>query len=613
MNAIVRYFGLRQTDANLATQPQDDQSKRRLIKRDMDAQKMATSSEGGPTSTMEAWLSTLRSQLSHVDSSSPEMLSALLNERAAVKSLLSIVDAQINARAPVSRLPPELVVNILSYCMVDGIRAMAYVPTTAPWVRFTWVCRRWRHIMLASPMFWCNFVLPLPPKWSRAMLARSQNLPLSISCSYHVSPSPKQSPAWFLPFDTLERVRSMRMFDLIGSGSAAFYSRLLSTPAPILEVATFFSTPKHLPRDELFANSAPRLRHLDICHARILPLSSFSPILVYLKISNVSDPRQSLPDFIAALNRLSRIETLALEKCLGSFSSASRAPSPSQIAKLPSLECLQISGTVSECLNFLRHVQTPDAMILHVEANTDEGVDDFAALFPFLAPARGYTADPFRAIQIGVEGLMNLTIYARHNDVYADYLPWNRIFTFVWSDENTVWEFLPVLCEEAGMHNWRSLSIEVDSSETAEGPPPVEDWLGLLGAAKELQRLHAAGDAGNALCPTLSATMEHGTYGRASAGTLVWPQLHILELENLDLSYRYKAGEGRSWAECTGMRVDDVLLRELEHRQQRGAAALDKLHLRSCTVDSQWLRKVEGVVGSVFVENIDNEDFGVIF
>ncbi|KAI0044076.1 hypothetical protein FA95DRAFT_305611 [Auriscalpium vulgare] len=78
----------------------------------MDTQKMHNFGEGSPTSTTEAWLSTFRLQLSHVDSGSPEMLPALFNERAATNSLLSIVDAQINACAPVSRLPSELVVTI---------------------------------------------------------------------------------------------------------------------------------------------------------------------------------------------------------------------------------------------------------------------------------------------------------------------------------------------------------------------------------------------------------------------------------------------------------------------------------------------------------------------
>ncbi|KAI0042505.1 hypothetical protein FA95DRAFT_1610152 [Auriscalpium vulgare] len=491
---------------------------------------------------------------------------------------------------------------------------MAYVPTTAPWVRFTWVCRRWRHIMLASPMFWCNFVLPLPPKWAHAMLARSQHLPLSISCSSRDSRYPKHSPAWLLPFDTLERVRSIHLFDLMGP--VTFYCRLLSTPAPILEVATFSRVPNYLPRerDTLFANSAPRLRHLDICYARILPLLSFSPNLAHVNISDVPEPPQSVPEFVAALNRLSRIETLMLENCLHPFA-APHAPSSSQIANLPPLECLQIAGTVLECIGFLYHVQAPDAGSLHVTAVADWGVDDFAGLIPFFAPARGYTTDPFRTIQISSECAGHLIIFAHHNDVHADYSTWNRIFNFGWDSGDSVCGFLRTLCAETGVRNWRSLSIQVDCSDTMQVVSPVEDWADMLGAATELRTLHAASDAGAALCPVFSATVEHGTYGRTPAGTLVWPQLHILELDSVDFSYRYEARDGISWADCTGMRVDDVLLRELEHRQQRGAA-LDELHLRRCTVDSQWLRKVEGVVGSVFVEIddeiVDGETFGVI-
>ncbi|KAI0046220.1 hypothetical protein FA95DRAFT_1408624 [Auriscalpium vulgare] len=212
------------------------------------------------------------------------MVLALRNERTAIRSLLSIVDARFNASAPVSRLPPELLVTILSHCSVGNgyypkIRPMCYVPPpTVPWVRFSWVCRRWRQLMLSCPMLWCDFVLPLPPQqWARAMLTRSQRLPLSISCSPQARPPPQSSPAWQLPFDTCEQVRSFQMSHLPFNGIAANISRLISTPAPILEVASFIDMHEYLPREALLANCAPRLRHLTIHGASVLSLSSLPP------------------------------------------------------------------------------------------------------------------------------------------------------------------------------------------------------------------------------------------------------------------------------------------------------------------------------------------------
>ncbi|KAI0042727.1 hypothetical protein FA95DRAFT_1564013 [Auriscalpium vulgare] len=459
--------------------------------------------------------------------------------------------------------------------------------------------------MLASPMLWRDFVLPLPLQWARTMLDRSQHLPLSISCSHQALPPPQGSPAWQLPFDTLEHVRSIQMSRSAFNGNTTDISRLLSTPAPALEVFSFINMSGYLPREALFANCAPRLRHLTIYGARLLPLSLFSPNLVNLVISHVFLKRpESLSEFIAALQRLSRIEMLTLVGCLHPFSSAPQAPAPSQLAKLPTLSCLTIEGTVPQCLGFLRHVQTPDTIVLHVAAHKQGGVNDFTALFPFLT--QGSAEDSFRVVKFRSEGPGNLTIFARHND--ADYAPWDRNFEFEWGDfGDTVRDFMLVLCAEAGMRHCLSLSIELeDDDPPSETPFRPDEWMDILGAATELQTLQTSGGVGIMLCPTLSATVEDGTYSRTAAGSLVWPQLHILKLNYVNFSYRYQAGDGSSWAECTGMRADEVLLRELEHRRQRGAV-LEELHLGSCTVDAQWMYKVADVVGRLSADNLQED------
>ncbi|KAI0040068.1 hypothetical protein FA95DRAFT_1683993, partial [Auriscalpium vulgare] len=181
-------------------------------------------------------ISNLRLQFSPVESSSPDSLAALRNERAAILSALSIVDSRMNASAaPILRLLPEILVSIFSYfanqVLVERIKSMDHLPPTVPWVRLTWVCRRWRDIILTNPTLWCDLVLPLPPQWARAMLVRSQRLPLSINYSYEHK-APAWSPAWALPFNTLEKVRSIHAH---GIGIPGDFPQLLSTPAPILE------------------------------------------------------------------------------------------------------------------------------------------------------------------------------------------------------------------------------------------------------------------------------------------------------------------------------------------------------------------------------------------
>ncbi|KAI0045422.1 hypothetical protein FA95DRAFT_1607723 [Auriscalpium vulgare] len=573
----------------------------------MDGQEVHGLADSSPTSPTEAWLSTLRSQLSRIESSSVESLAALRNERAAIASVLSIVDSRINeSAAPIFRLPPELLVRIISYFAVnrllsERVPSMDHLPPTVPW--------RWRHIILTSPTLWGDFVLPLPPQWAHAMLVRAQRQPLSISHSYEHK-APTNSPAWALPFDTLEQVRSIHMR---GVDAAAEYSQLLSTPAPILEVASFSQFP--VPGEALFANCAPRLRNLTVHHAPVVPLSSFLPNIVSLSIGYVDEP-PSLPEFIAALQRLKRIETLALVDCLHHFSSAPDSPAASQIARLAFLNLLSIDGMVSECAGFLRHVQTPDTVRLHIGASTSGGVGDFAVLYPFLAPACGYGSNPSRDMEFNTHRLGELLLSARHNlDLDADQALCDRKLYFQWGnlEENTVFDLVSALCAEMRVRHSLSLSLLVglwlDWAHEVRLKVPPEDWLGMFGAATELRTLHADVDTGPMLCQILSTSiLEDGTYSREAEGTPVWPELQVVKLDYVDLSFCYEDAEESSWAGCIGMRVDEVLLRELERRHQRGAA-LNTLCLMSCSnFYPDWLESVEKVVDRVLLQDPEPDE-----
>ncbi|KAI0043307.1 hypothetical protein FA95DRAFT_411503 [Auriscalpium vulgare] len=570
----------------------------------METQEVQTMGE----STTEFWVSALHSQLSRVESSSQGSLAALRNEKAAIETVLSFVNSRINASAaPIMRLPPELLVSIFSYLanqvLFESVPSMDHLPQTAPWVRFTWVCRRWRHIMLANPMLWCDLVLPLPPQWAREMLMRSQHQPLSILYS-HEDKIPPGSLAWGLPFDALEQVRSIHVHDL-PSIIPGNLSHLLSTQAPILEVANFSYMRSHLPREALFANSAPRLRNLTIYHANALPLSSFLPSIVSLDIRYIKNFPHSLPDFIAALQRLKRIEMLALVDCLDQFSSAPDPPAASQIIRLTSLNSLEISGMVSDCVGFLRHVQTPDTTCLHIAASTEGGADVFPVLYPLLVPASGYASNPFRAICFSSGGPGYLTFAARHAD--ADQARWDRVFELYWdaaeAELEAVFHLVSALCAEVGVRHLLSLTLDLELGANLKVPP--EGWLEMLGAATELQTLRASADVGDSLCQALSACIkEDGTYSRDEEGIPIWPKLQTLKLDQMELSSYYDDAMENCWAESIEMRVDEVLLRELKHRRQRGAA-LNTLYLlkMSFDVDPEWLQNVEEVVDRVVVQD----------
>ncbi|KAI0043305.1 hypothetical protein FA95DRAFT_1498825, partial [Auriscalpium vulgare] len=143
-------------------------------------------------SAVNFWSSTLRSRLSFLPGCSPKTaLARLTSERAAVTSLLATLDTHINACAPVSRLPPELLCRVFSN-LVEEEEEEEYLksgmdgfPRPMPWVRLSHVCRHWRDVALNDPTFWARLSLPLPQRWADAIISRSQGAPLFLSCGYN--------------------------------------------------------------------------------------------------------------------------------------------------------------------------------------------------------------------------------------------------------------------------------------------------------------------------------------------------------------------------------------------------------------------------------------------
>lgn len=95
--------------------------------------------------------------------------------------------AKRNALSPVSRLPDELLatVFILHACQnhisewaKDTAFSIAPV-RVPPWVRVSYVCRRWRMVALGCPTLW-TYVFFLSRKWMTVLLRRSQMAPLRV-------------------------------------------------------------------------------------------------------------------------------------------------------------------------------------------------------------------------------------------------------------------------------------------------------------------------------------------------------------------------------------------------------------------------------------------------
>ncbi|EPS93079.1 hypothetical protein FOMPIDRAFT_1101941, partial [Fomitopsis schrenkii] len=84
------------------------------------------------------------------------------------------INTQINALAPVSRIPPELLSKIFLH--TAGHRANpASRPQSRDWIRVTHVCRHWRETALQCAALWSHVDVPALPE---QFLVRSKDAPL---------------------------------------------------------------------------------------------------------------------------------------------------------------------------------------------------------------------------------------------------------------------------------------------------------------------------------------------------------------------------------------------------------------------------------------------------
>ncbi|KDQ65106.1 hypothetical protein JAAARDRAFT_28770 [Jaapia argillacea MUCL 33604] len=125
-----------------------------------------------------------------------------------------VQDAHQAIRAPILRLPVEVISEIFIACLPDRPAWYPHKKDTIHVV--THVCRRWRQIALSTPSLWCHFVIVRPSKvqgrifqskYLQTMLSRSGNLPLSFSTVFD-----QHEAASDLLLPTIERWQHVRLY-----------------------------------------------------------------------------------------------------------------------------------------------------------------------------------------------------------------------------------------------------------------------------------------------------------------------------------------------------------------------------------------------------------------
>ncbi|TFY73937.1 hypothetical protein EWM64_g10075 [Hericium alpestre] len=272
------------------------------------------------------WATCLRTRLVSTDGvsacSSTEMVNRtrnmLLADLKAIQHLVTLTIARINDLSITARLPVEVLMHIFStLAECDPPSSKPLKGSKKPhlgWINATHVCRRWRHVALSAPALWTNVGAPQTGPWMNEMLARSKQVPFTLSACVTSDPEG-------LHLSGNEHTGERSPFEY---GTEVLAS--LTHPAPMLESLTLDdATGSTVLRRDIFACDLPRLRRVAIrkCEgihwdapylrnltdlelgfernvqtAELLALLKESPMLEILKIARrrLSTPRTDLPD-----------------------------------------------------------------------------------------------------------------------------------------------------------------------------------------------------------------------------------------------------------------------------------------------------------------------------
>ncbi|KAI0750587.1 hypothetical protein BC629DRAFT_1739460 [Irpex lacteus] len=287
-----------------------------------------------------------------------------------------------NRLLPWVALPTELLIKIFSHLIhsrTDTTHA-AHCSTlrcyseTAPesghgprygWLRASYVCHRWREVMLGTPQLWA-IVWITSPECVREMLSRSQQVPLVIKfrqSESRVEPS-KYLQSLSIALNQLSRVAILDLAN--GDGPIMVRERPWVTPLMkelvVRRGFRFFSrsmlgTPLHV---GLLANEMPLLEKLEL-HTGLIWWSAnlVKPTLRYLTLHGTVNNRPVVIDAVlGVLSQLPALETVDLQLALPPSSSGS-PDAGTPFAFLPNLRKLRVIDSAKATSELLAQLSFP--------------------------------------------------------------------------------------------------------------------------------------------------------------------------------------------------------------------------------------------------------------
>ncbi|KAA1473225.1 hypothetical protein DENSPDRAFT_872674 [Dentipellis sp. KUC8613] len=345
------------------------------------------------------WPAILRSRLPAPKNSATQIsteLQFLDNEATSVREMLRSLYSYRNSMAPISRLPPEillLIFKLLRAADPPHLRFQGKEVFMPGWTVATHVCHDWRLLCLDAVCLWTDIRRCLRGPWADRFLSLSRTSSLTLERRYAAGDADiLRRTAFRIQHLTLSVAFGRTFRDSIVHDLDRQFPRMQSLvlavdlwpegPRPLdsLRMNPAFELPQ-----ELLRTGCPRLRRLSL-RGCILPWTA--PLLARLTHFELSlrdtlagghppqgpnaripPPGYTRPELLCCLEKMALLESLVLNECIPERTDRDMwsyvAPST---VRLPLLRRLVLSGAPAQLSALLDALELPVLATLHVSS-----------------------------------------------------------------------------------------------------------------------------------------------------------------------------------------------------------------------------------------------------
>ncbi|KZV75806.1 hypothetical protein PENSPDRAFT_36721 [Peniophora sp. CONT] len=558
---------------------------------------------------------------------------AIDDELEALRIVAADFRSQRNALSIVGALPAEILSRIFALHAFqqppgellweddDSEEPPSLAQMELGWITVTHVSRRWRSVALADPSLWTRIAFRLGNRWVDEMLTRAGPAPLIYERLYDHKSSHMSPDREVLTLSThLPRIKTLILSDKDTGLMSPILHEVLTSPAPHLshlELSCPPASPLSL-SPPFLRDNASRLTHLRL-HNVALPYGPWSwDLLRTLKINAVTRFKPAPVDvpadahltfdfptetiLFSALASMPALERLELLECLPQRHSSPDGSPPKPPLHLPLLRTIFLSGSASECVNFLELTKMPGLCSLGVdvrpEMNRDvEPLPDIHALMAHVSSHLEQAQDPLLRLSAQVSSI------SRFLELRG------------WSSEPSVPEiepslFLSISFPRRGFNTAElqteqlrvfqhipATSVQLLQLDTPQVNWGVDQWQAIGSIFKSAEEVcvvlssMSSATFVNTLRSEASVTpSDQASSEVGSPCYAFFPSLYTLEIEGMHFA-------SQQWGDTSSSSdLPYKLLRALEHRKSVGSGPR-VLRLRKCTgIDTRTVARMKEIV-----------------